>query len=86
MFWVVRTKDRADPSPAVRRAVSGLDPDVAVASTSMEEYIARVMASRRFVLRILVAFAMTALGLAACGLYALVSSSALTKNRPAVFG
>jgi predicted permease len=81
MFWAIRTSGPFDPSGRVRRAIGRLDPDIAVASSSMNEYVARVVASRRFLLRILAGFAVIGLLLAAGGLYALVSFSNTQRSR-----
>jgi putative ABC transport system permease protein len=81
MFWVMRTENHVDTREAVKRAIRQLDSDVAVVPGSMDQYLARVTAARRFALQILVVFAAAALLLAAGGLYALVSFTTAQRTR-----
>jgi putative ABC transport system permease protein len=81
MFWVIRTENRVDPGGAVRRAIRQIDTDVAVVASSMDQYLAKATASRRFALQILAVFAGAALLLAAGGLYALVSFTTAQRTR-----
>ena len=67
----------ADPQqlqPAIRAAVRELDPTVPLDQpAAMDELLARAVADRRFVTRVLACFAVTALLLAAIGLYGVVA-------------
>ena len=75
MFWAVRVHGPADVTPAARRVIGNMDGDIAVASSSMNQYLSRATAKRRFLVRMLSTFALAALLLAAGGLYALLSFS-----------
>jgi putative ABC transport system permease protein len=74
---LVRT--RGEPmalAPAVRAAVTAIDPQQPVfAVTTMDEFIARSVAERRFTIALLGVFAGLALLLAAVGLYAVMAHS-----------
>ncbi len=65
MFWTVRAAPGSDVTTTVRNEISKVDSDVAVAATSMNQYLSRAFAKRLFVVRILGAFAVAALFLAA---------------------
>jgi len=75
MFAALRTAgDPADSATAVRRAVTEIDPGLAVARvTTMEEMVRDSLAAQRFTTSLMSAFALVALLLAAIGLYGVVS-------------
>jgi len=72
----VRTAtDPAATAAAVRRAVSGLDPELAVIATStMRERLAASLAAPRFVASLLSVFAAVAAALAGIGLYGVLAT------------
>ena len=75
MFWVVRT---ATPPETLAKAlgdtIHSIDPSIAASSRfAMEYYLDRAVADQRFTLRLLLAFSISALALAAQGVYALIS-------------
>ncbi len=75
--FAVRTA-AADPglARAVRTEVEAMDPNVPVADVRpMQEYVAEAMAPTRFALILIATFAGLALGLAAIGLYGVISYS-----------
>lgn len=73
-FVVRTTGDPAALSPAVRRTVHDLDPQIPVYElVPLDEYVAAATAPRRFALSILVAFAMLTLVGAALGLYGAIA-------------
>src|SRR6185437_3178951 len=64
----------ASLAPAVRRAVAGVDPELAVSGlTTMDEIIARSMATPHFTTTLLVLLGLTGLALAAVGIYGIIS-------------
>ena len=75
MWLVART--RTDPSllvPAVRKAVWNIDPDQPVAdANTMDQWLSKETASRRFMLQLIGTFAFMALVLAAVGTYGVVA-------------
>jgi putative ABC transport system permease protein len=82
--WLVVRSDRApaDLVPAVRRAIWSVDrnqPIVQVQSTA--DLVARSEALRRFVLIVLGAFAVSAMGLAGIGLYGVLSGGVTERSR-----
>ena len=83
LFWVVRTStEPMSLAKTVRREIHAVDGDVAAASTlTMEQYMQRSVSARRFSLEILGIFAAAALLLAATGLYALLSYTAMQRTR-----
>jgi predicted permease len=81
MFWAIRTNARLDVTSAVRREIRDLDGDVAAVPGTMQQYVSKAVATRRFTLGVLTAFALAALLLAAGGLYALVAYSTAQRRR-----
>jgi predicted permease len=75
MFWVVRTAAPPETlAKALGDAVRRIDPTVAASSRfAMDYYLDRAIADQRFILRLLLVFSISALALAAQGVYALVS-------------
>ena len=75
MYLVLRTSSNPlSFASAVRRELRAVDSDVPAANTrSMEQYIAASVAPRRFNVLVLGVFAVTALLLAATGLYGVIS-------------
>src|SRR5581483_6714126 len=80
-FWEIRTQPDVSVADAVRREIAAVDGDVAAADSMMTKYIDSALAARRFTLRVLGAFAVAALLLAAGGLYALVSYATTQRRR-----
>ena len=77
-----RSTDPARLTASIRDAVRGLDPGVPIYDVaSMGERVARSAAPRRFVMRLLAAFALAALALAALGLYGVVAHSVGQRTR-----
>jgi len=72
---VVRTTlPPASLAPAVRRAVAGVDPELPVSGVStMDEVIARSMATPHFTTTLLVLLGLTGLALAAVGIYGIIA-------------
>jgi len=75
MSLVVRTSvPPASLAPAVRRAVAGVDPELAVSGVAtMDEIIARSMATPHFTTTLLVLLGLTGLVLAAVGIYGIIA-------------
>ncbi len=75
MSLVVRTKSRPSSLiPMVEKAIWSADPDQPVTEVrTMDEWVAKEAASRRFLLQLIGAFALTALLLATVGIYGVVS-------------
>ncbi len=79
---VVRTDgDPAALTASVRRVVRETDPDVPAEFATMEGWMSRSVADRRFSMLVLGAFAAVALVLAAVGIYGVVSYSVARRNR-----
>lgn len=75
-FTLKTTVDPASLAPAVRRAVSEVDPSVAAAAVRpFEDYVTEAMAPTRFALLLIATFAGVALVLALVGLYGVISYS-----------
>ena len=83
MYWGLRTS--GDPSlvrDAFRRALRAVDPDVpASAMKTMDEALEAALAPRRLNLRLVGAFAVIALVLAAAGVYAVTSFGVAMRRR-----
>ncbi|HEY7895874.1 MAG TPA: ABC transporter permease [Gemmatimonadaceae bacterium] len=64
----------ASLAPLVRRAVAGVDPELAVSGVAtMDEIVARSMATPRFTTTLLVLLGLTGLALAAVGIYGIIA-------------
>jgi putative ABC transport system permease protein len=83
MAIVLRTRqDPATLGTAVVRTVREIDPDQPVYHTqTMEDVVSASMGQRRFAATLLVTFAFLSLGLAAVGVYGLVSQSVVQRRR-----
>jgi predicted permease len=83
--FTVIAKISGDPgaiAPTLRTAIRGLDADVPVGVfRSMDDILQTSLAPRRFQLRLVAAFALSALMLAALGIYGVVSHSAAQRTR-----
>ncbi len=82
MSLFIRTKaDPASYADALRREIRSIDPDLPVFGVrSLEEVVSRSVASRRFALEVIGAFALVALALAGMGVYG-VTAFALRRRR-----
>ena len=85
MSFVMRTQ--ADPAPvagSMHRVLAAADPEMAIPpSTTMEQIVDESVASRRFQMRLAVAFAIAALLLASLGIYGVISF-AVTQRTPEI--
>ena len=83
MSMVIRAHgDPATLMPAIRQAIWSVDKDQPIVRVAMmDNLVARTEAGRRFVLIVLQAFALTALVLAAAGLYGVLTSSVAERTR-----
>jgi putative ABC transport system permease protein len=78
-FWAVR--GNAAVASRFRQEIAAVDTDVAMAESSMDEYVQKALGRQRFSLRILAAFALAAMLLAGSGLYALIAYSTAQRTR-----
>ena len=78
---IVRGADVGVLSDAVRRAVRATDPEVPVAVRTMSATLDEAVGNRRFILWLVGAFGISALGLATLGVYGLVSYSVAQRAR-----
>jgi predicted permease len=78
-FWTVRTK--ALTGEHLRRQIAAVDADVAVAESTMDQYLEKALGRQRFTLRVLGAFALAGMLLAGSGLYALIAYSTRQRTR-----
>ena len=78
-------KTEAEPTSVlagVRRVVRDVDPDIAVGDARpLEQIVDASMASRRYQTRLFVAFGLTALFIAAVGVYSVTSDGVLRRRR-----
>lgn len=83
MSLVVRTRgDAARMVPAIRRAIWSVDKDQPIVRVAtMDDLLAATAAERRFALMLFEAFALTALVLAAAGIYGVLSGSVAERMR-----
>ena len=83
LTYVVRTA--ADPASLIARIraeAAAMDPDVPIAELStLASYVSNAMSPTRFLLALIGAFAVLALGLASLGLYGVISYSAKQRTR-----
>jgi len=83
LTYVVRTA--ADPASLIARIraeAAAMDPDVPIAELStLASYVSNAMSQTRFLLALIGAFAVLALGLASLGLYGVISYSARQRTR-----
>jgi putative ABC transport system permease protein len=86
MTLVVRTnRDPGALGPAVRRVVADLDPNIAIASLeTMDTLWSRSLATQRFFMVLLIAFAAVGLSLAVVGVYGVMAQ--LTRRRTREMG
>jgi putative ABC transport system permease protein len=84
VLWLV-ARTRGDPAalaPAIRAAIWSVDPDQSVSDVvTMQRLVERSAAARRFTLIIMQAFALSALLLAAVGLYGILAGSVTERVR-----
>jgi predicted lysophospholipase L1 biosynthesis ABC-type transport system permease subunit len=78
-FWTVRGSGVT--GARLRQQVAAVDGDVAVAESTMDQYMEKALGRQRFSLRILGAFAVAGMLLAGSGLYALVAYSTRQRTR-----
>ena len=83
LTYVVRTA--ADPAilvARIRAEAAAMDPDVPIAELStLASYVSNAMSQTRFLLALIGAFAVMALGLASLGFYGVISYSAKQRTR-----
>jgi predicted permease len=78
-FWTLRTKGLTGGQ--LRQQIAAVDADVAVAESTMNQYMEKALGRQRFSLRILGAFALAGMLLAGSGLYALIAYSTRHRTR-----
>ena len=83
MFWIVRTtSDPMNLSASLSKEVRRIDPEVVASQVRpMDHYLSDAVASRRFSLSLMAAFAVAALALALTGIYAVVTYSVSQRAR-----
>ncbi len=83
MYWVIRTDgDPLAVANLARREIAAVDPDVPASFVrSMDQWVGRSLAPRRFNLQLVEAFAAIALLLACVGVYAVAASSVAARTR-----
>jgi predicted permease len=83
MYWVAKTQGTPLAyATAVRREVAAIDAAVATSFVrSMDQWVAQSVDPRRFNLRVIAVFAVTALLLAAIGIYSVAAESVAVRTR-----
>jgi putative ABC transport system permease protein len=82
-FVLVRSREGAEPSvERVRRVVRDLDPELALSEVAtLEDRLSETVAEPRFTMTLFAFFALLALGLAAVGIYGLMSQAVGQRTR-----
>jgi predicted permease len=83
MYWVVKTHGSPlSYAQAIRREVAAVDAEVASSFVrSMDQWLAQSVDTRRFNLRVIAAFALTALLLAVIGVYCVAAEAVVVRTR-----
>lgn len=83
MYWVAKTNGTPLAyANAIRREITAVDPDVASSFVrSMDQWLAQSVDTRRFNLRVVAVFAVTALLLAAIGVYGVAAEAVAVRTR-----
>jgi predicted lysophospholipase L1 biosynthesis ABC-type transport system permease subunit len=82
LAFLLRTRTAAGLEEALSREVRAVDPNLPLyAVRSMDELLARDVAQRRFLMRVLIAFGAAAVGLALLGIYGVISYSVAQRRR-----
>jgi predicted permease len=83
MYWVVKTHDSPlSYAQVIRREVAAVDAEVASSFVrSMDQWLAQSVDRRRFNLRVIAAFAVTALLLAVIGVYCVAAEAVAVRTR-----
>jgi putative ABC transport system permease protein len=79
LFWTVRTSTLTGKH--FRQEIAAVDADVALAESTMDQYMEKASGRQRFSLRILGAFALAGMLLAGSGLYALIAYLTAQRRR-----